>query len=208
MALIETLLGGEAPATAHRATKAADFVAGALRARRLDVRRVQPPRLSDARRVFPTVGVPCMPDPIRRTAYHEAGHVVMTEHFGLVPTFARIDVTDEGVSGQMDFERAHQVPEDHQVRPEAALAAASIHHAGLAAEFLLTGFDPGDKLHIRFSSSDAASARAILHPVFGHSSGAHWHAQRYAMHALSEAWERVETIANHLLEHHQWQPSS
>lgn len=166
------------------------------------MQRINPPHINDVRRVYPREPVPAMPDYWRRVAHHEAGHAVMCEHYGIKPLWARIDAA----GGEMDFDRTGAAENERDPDGLVALAAASIHHAGLAAELLLNGIDPGRVLVLRTSAGDTERAAAVLHERFPHCSGAHWFAQRKALHVLSIRWERVTEIAAHLLEHGTWSP--
>lgn len=140
-----------------------------------------------------------------RLAHHEAGHIVLMELLGL-GVGLRAEISQ-------DCGAAHWPPGtfDSLAEPQPdpsgiwAATAASVHHAGLMAELLHTG-TPWRGPVFYPDQTDYLRADDMLVPTFGrHASGVHAFAQTVALNALQAHWSRVEEIAEHLVEHGQWQ---
>jgi hypothetical protein len=200
-------LAAEASETAHRAMLAADGTAmDSPDAGVSPVRRIHPPRIEDLRRVYPRRNPSSIlgPHTRARTAHHEAGHIVLFEWVGLRPTAAEIN--HQGGTASFCPESVGTGSDRSDPDGKVSAMAASVLHAGLAAELLFEGIDPSRVLYLR-DDDDTEKAGVFLSDHFGpHCTGAHWYAQRFAMHLLSESWPRVSEIANHLLEHGTWKP--
>ena len=128
-------------------------------------------------------------------AHHEAGHIIFLEWLGIETQGAEI-----GSKGGL----THITPNNStpQLQPDtdgiATAIGAACYHAGLMAELLFAGHEPPSG-PMRYASSDFAKADSMLSECFfGGRSGAHFYAQRYAGHVLSNRWARVQEVARHL----------
>lgn len=85
-----------------------------------------------------------------------------------------------------------------------AATAASVFHAGVAAELILAGVPWGGPIRYPHAT-DYQRADEMLQPVFGrHASGAHAYAQRVALCVLEARWGEVEAIAGELVRTGRW----
>lgn len=150
---------------------------------------------------------PALPE-LERIAFHEAGHVVlMQDLLGL--DGMRAQASEQG--GE-----AHWPPGVFDNLPEPspdesgilAATAAAVFHAGVMAEQIRSSrpwTGPVFYLH----QTDFQRADEMLRPKFGRlSSAAHGYAQHLARHVLESRWERVEQIAQALIERGEWQGSA
>lgn len=91
---------------------------------------------------------------------------------------------------------------------ELSATAASIFHAGMAAELLFLGI-PWVGPVFYPEQLDFQQAEQMLAPKFGsHASGAHAFAQRVALHVLSTRWGRVREVADCLVKDGRWKPGA
>lgn len=160
------------------------------------------PRASDVRRVFDWATVPTeitVPS-IERTAYHEAGHVVLLEWAGLDVKHAIIS-QDNGFT-LFDTPAAPQGASDTPTAPEHLAGLASICHAGICAELIHTGLVWNGI--VRRNDADWRMSDEILRPTFGSSSSGHGYAQRVALAVLTERWDRVTEVARGIVANGSW----
>lgn len=151
---------------------------------------------------------PKHPDPMRRIAVHEAGHVVVMRAFGLESPSATIEANEQGWHGEAHFpdRPALNHPGATPTEQAAAVApiAAAMFHAGVIAEMIDSATPWSGPIYYP-SASDFQMANEMLRPAFGNlASGAHAFAQRVALHLLAAAWAEVEAIADELLRTGTW----
>ena len=162
------------------------------------------PSTTTLRRVQPWQARPKLPSPLRQTAVHEAGHIVLMQWVGLLPPEATITATDDGrVSGEAHWparETFAQLPDPSPDETGVlAATAAAVFHAGLAAELIESGTPWAGPIHYA-DATDYQRADEMLRPSFGcHASGAHGYAQQVALHVLQTQWDAVEVVAAELL---------
>ena len=167
------------------------------------------PSTTTLRRVQPWQARPKLPDPLRQTAVHEAGHIIVMKWVGLLPPEATITATDDGrVSGEAHWparETFAQLPDPSPDETGVlAATAAAVFHAGLAAELIESGTPWAGPIHYA-DATDYQRAEEMLRPAFGsHASGAHAYSQQVALHVLTGRWAEVEAIADELLRTGRW----
>jgi hypothetical protein len=165
------------------------------------------PNATELRRVW---SLAAMPDGLRgpsleRIAHHEAGHVVLMEWAGVIPT----EATATERQGIARFDAAQFEDETDSTgydRPLAAAQAAAMFHAGIVAELIYTG-TAWRGITVRERSDDWLKARQILAPHFGHGLAGHGYSQRVALAVLTRDWPRVQQIATRLIEAGTWTPN-
>ena len=170
------------------------------------------PSTTTLRRVQPWQARPNLPSPLRQTAVHEAGHIIVMKWVGLLPPEATITATDDGrVTGEAHWparETFAQLPDPSPDETGAlAATAAAVFHAGLAAELIESGTPWAGPIHYA-DATDYQRADEMLRPSFGcHASGAHGYAQQVALHVLQTQWDAVEVVAAELLRCGRWSAS-
>ena len=166
------------------------------------------PPVEDLWRLWPLVSVP---DAIQRrdlalTAHHEAGHVVLMEWAGVIPS----EATASAGNGLARFapEQFADAPDSVDLNnPTAAAQAAAVYHAGIVAELIFAGL-PWQGITVRRSSTDWASAREIMRACFGNGTAGHGYSQRVAYTVLTNRWSRVRAIAEKLTSDGVWKYGS
>lgn len=164
------------------------------------------PSRADLYRVHPSVEIPAaLRGPsLKRTAHHEAGHIVLMEWCGLTPTGA----TATERAGLAEWDLTEIDADDDQVahdRPLAAAQAAAVMHAGIVAELVHAGL-PWTGVLVRERSQDWKTACLLLSPHFGHGLAGHGYAQRTAHAVVTHHWPRVQQIAARLIATGKWSP--
>lgn len=164
------------------------------------------PEQDALRRAQPWMKVPGVfriPD-LERVAYHEAGHVVMLRWIGLESPRATACAT--GGLALLPTVLPDTPPQGPDETGEVTACAASIFHAGIAAELLHQGIRWTGPMFYP-DQVDYQEANRILRPAFGnHASCGHAFAQRIALHVLQSRWDEVESIARVLIERGEWVP--
>lgn len=153
---------------------------------------------------------PKHPNPLRRIAVHEAGHVILMRSFGLESPKATIVANEKGWHGEALFPDREALTHPDATPPEQAAAvapiAAAMFHAGVIAEMIDSATPWTGPIYYP-SASDFQMANEMLRPAFGNlASGAHAFAQRVALHLLAAAWAEVEAITDELMRTGTWLP--
>lgn len=168
------------------------------------------PRHNALRHVRPWMQRPVFSDVRRQAAVHEAGHIVFMRWLGMPSPGATITTNEAGATGEAlwpDREFFAGLP-DPQADESGTLAAtaAGLFHAGVVAEAIAAGVELVGPIH--YQGTDYAQADEMLSERFGHhASGAHFYAQRVALHALASMWGDVELIAGALMQSGHWKPN-
>lgn len=166
------------------------------------------PSPASLRRSMAWQSPPKHPNPLRRIAVHEAGHVILMRSFGLESPKATIEANEKGWHGEAlfpdraAFAQMDDPPPDHSGLLAATAAAAF--HAGVIAEMIDAGAPWAGPIHYAHAS-DFQRANDMLRPAFGNNaSGAHAFAQQVALHILWSGWDEVEAIAEELMRSGAW----
>ena len=169
------------------------------------------PNAADLRRVWPFHEAPRVtaktPDVARIVAHHEAAHVIVAQWCGL--DVREAESSDQGGFMQLALDQPlddQDAPPPAEGRPLAACMLAAMCHAGVIAELLLAG-RPLKGVTARMGSQDWENACRALSLHFAPGLAGHGYAQRIALHVLSDRWDRVQQLADHLLECGNWSPS-
>lgn len=170
------------------------------------------PSPASLRRSMAWQSPPKHPNPLRRIAVHEAGHVILMRSFGLESPKATIEANEKGWHGEAlfpdraAFAQMDDPPPDHSGLLAATAAAAF--HAGVIAEMIDAGAPWAGPIHYAHAS-DFQRANDMLRPAFGNNaSGAHAFAQQVALHILWSGWDEVEAIAEELMRSGEWVATS
>lgn len=140
---------------------------------------------------------------LERIAHHEAGHVVLMQWLGVDGMRAEASATGGQALLPPGLLSNLGEPGPDETGILSATAAAAL-HAGFEAERLLRG-EPWLGPTLAPMASDFQIAEALLAPRFGFKSSAgHGWAGRLARHVLEQRWERVEQIAQALIERGTW----
>lgn len=160
------------------------------------------PAPASLRRCWEWQDAPAQTADIARIAHHEAGHAVIGEWLGLPGIRATAEPTKGLMTHSLDIPGLSEPgPDESGVL---AATAASLFHAGIAAEHIWLGLPwAGPILYPR--QVDFQTAEAMLKPRFGTmSSAGHGYAQRVALAVLASRWERAQGIAAHLIQRGEW----
>lgn len=127
---------------------------------------------------------------------------------GLASPSATITTTPVGTSGEAQWPAREFFASLDDPHPDEsgilAATAASVFHAGVAAEMILAGVPWAGPIRYPHAT-DYQRADEMLQPVFGrHASGAHAYAQRVALCVLEARWGAVEAIAGELVRAGRW----
>lgn len=142
-----------------------------------------------------------------RVSFHEAGHCVMLEWLGIEGVRAEAgERSGQAVLPPGLLENLNDPgPDESGIL---AASAAAILHAGWEAESLHRG-EPWEGPTFAPRQPDFQVAEALLMARFGRfSSAGHGYAARLARHVLEQRWERVEQIAQALVERGEWSANS
>lgn len=167
------------------------------------------PAQSSLRRAQDWQARPCPPVSLRRIAVHEAGHVIMMKHLGLVSPLATIEENETGMSGEAHLpgrEFFEQLPEPSDPSGALAATAAAVFHAGVMAEMIAFGIPWLGPVRYQ-DATDFQLANSMLRERFGNlASGAHAFAQQVALHVLTSRWSEIEEVCNELERTGSWRP--
>jgi len=153
------------------------------------------PRADSIRFVCLWEPVPKLKPSRESLAFHEAGHVVFLQWLG-------VETRGAEIGSQGGLTHVVQNNSTPKLQPDtdgvSTAIGAACYHAGLVAELMFQGHElPNGPM--RYAASDFARADSMLSECFGGGrSGAHYFAQRFAWHILSNRWARVQEVARHL----------
>lgn len=166
------------------------------------------PSTTNLHRMHPWQSRPKLPNHLRQVAIHEAGHIIQMRWVGLEPPQATITAHGDLVSGEAfwppieTFATLPNQPSDES--GVLAATAASVFHAGIAAELIESATIVVGPVHYAYAT-DYQRADEMLRQAFGcHHSGAHYYAQQVALHVLQAHWADVEAVAYELLQTGCW----